>query len=214
MAKPVGARLRPRAVRGVCLLLSAAALLSALHSALGPLPALPPGEACPGALVLVRNARYLTRGNVGHWGYALFGLHDALARAPAGSTPPALTLFFDARVKTGDWVRAMVAAISRRHNVRIELSPHRAGRCAAATGAGAAPGSAVWAQLDANEARTLRTGREPAFRAAMRDVCGVSPPAGLATVVRAARRDAAVARHFACDASCLTPGGCLRDRTC
>jgi hypothetical protein len=194
MPRPV--RLRPRVVRAACVLLSLAALLSALHAALGPLPALPPGAACPGGIVLVRNAQYLKRGNVGHWGYALFALHAALARAPpagsTGSAPAALTLFFDTRVKTGDWVRAMLAALSRRHGVLIKLSQHRAGRCAepsaAKLGSREAAGGGVWAQLDANDATSLLAGREGALRAAMRDVCNVPTPSGPPAAVRAALR--------------------------
>jgi hypothetical protein len=214
MARPGAAlRLRPRVLRAACLLLSGAAALSALHAALGPLPPFPADAACPGGVVLVRNARYLTRGNVGHWGYALFGLHGALAAAPPGRAPAALTLFFDARVKTGDWVRTMLAALSRRHGVTIALSHHRAGRCGEAArggergGAGSAAGGdagGVWAQLDANDARLLATGREGAFRAAMRDVCNIPHPAGAPTAVRALRARCCSAHMF--------PAACVNAR--
>jgi hypothetical protein len=190
-------RLRPRVLRAACVLLSCAVALSALRAAFAPLPPFPPDAACPGSVVLIRNARYLTRGNVGHWGYALFGLHAELAAVPPGRAPAALTLFFDARVKSGDWVRTMLAALARRHGVTIELSPHQAGRCGDAedkkragvkTRSGGSDGDAtrIWAHLDANDARLLSTGREGAFRAAMRDVCNIPHPAGAPTAVRLA----------------------------
>jgi hypothetical protein len=192
-SSPLPAARRRRAVtRAACLLLAALAAVGAVAAllAFGPMPALPPGSACPGGVVLVSNARYLTRGNVGHWGYALFGLHAALAAAPPSLRPNALTVFFDARVKTGDWVHAMLKALERRHGVSIALEEHRAGRCA-----GQAQGEAkrhdgmpegAWAWLDANEARTLLSGRETALRQAWRDVCGIAPPASTRpTAVRA-----------------------------
>jgi hypothetical protein len=134
-------RKRRAVTRAACLLLAALAALAALASlatlAFGPLPALPPNSTCPNGVVLVSNARYLTRGNVGHWGYALFGLHAALAKAKAGpkpkqgqrAAPTELTLFFDARVKRGDWVDSMLLALQRRHGVSIVRALRGYRRC-------------------------------------------------------------------------------------
>ena len=184
-APPAAARRRRAITRATCLLLAALSAVGAAAAllAFGPRPALPAGAACPGGVVLVSNARYLTRGNVGHWGYALFGLHAALAAAPPrgspGAAPDALTLFFDARIRVGEWVRAMLSALEQRHGVTIALEEHRAGRCAGrqrGRGTEREP-HAAWAWLDANEARTLLSGREAALRQAWRDVCGIATPA-------------------------------------
>jgi len=98
-----------------------------------------------------------------HWGYALFALHAALAAAPPAARPPALTLYFDARVSAGDWVRAMLAALGARHGLDLQLSPHAAAACA----------PQPFARLDANDARPLRAGAgDAALREAWREACG------------------------------------------
>ena len=142
------------------LALTAALVLVLLRSFLLP-PSLAPGAACPPALVLVSNAKYLTRGNVGHWGYALFALHAALQDLPA--KPASVTLFFDARVRTGDWVRTMVALLVSRHGIQISLAHTAPGHCART--------AAVVARLDANDAVPLSAGQDDALRDVMQSVC-------------------------------------------
>ena len=166
----------------LALLLSVAAVaLLALSRRAAPLQ---PAVASPTSTVLVSNAHYLTRGNVGHWGYALFGLHAALAGAPSGSRPLQLTLCFDARVSAGDWVRTMTAALSRRHGVEVTLAQRRADGCRSARGAA---GAVLFARLDANDARTLSTGREDALREAWLEVCHTAVHRGPPAAVRTSR---------------------------
>jgi hypothetical protein len=153
-------RSSPRSLRPFFLfaLLAAALLLGAALSHRLRLPALPRGTPCPPGAVHVRNARFLTRGNVGHWGYALFGLHQRLL---ASQRHAQLSLLFDARVASGDWVRTATAALARRHGTQLSLLPHRPGRCPAAL------------SVDANDAVPLSAGREPALRQAWLEVCHV-----------------------------------------
>ena len=165
---PRSIQARTRRLAACALLLALLLIVLLVLRQLAP-PPLPASFPCPppGSSVLVHNAHYLTRGNVGHWGYALFALHTALASA-SSPLPPRLTLFFDARVSTGDWVRTAVAALSQRHGVALQLSPHAVGgRCGGGEGA-------PFAELDANDARGLDGGREEGLREAWREVCGVS----------------------------------------
>ena len=152
--------------RSLLLVLALTAVLVAvvLRAALLP-PSLSPGAACPPALVLVSNAKYLARGNVGHWGYALFALHAALQELP--SKPASVTLYFDARVRTGDWVRTMVALLVSRHGIQISLAHTAPGHCAST--------AAVVARLDANYARPLSAGQDDDLRTAMQSVCQMEP---------------------------------------
>jgi hypothetical protein len=152
----------------LALVLTASATVLLVRRALAP-PPLPPGAACPPSLVLVSNAQYLTRGNVGHWGYALFALHAALRDAAV--KPSAVTLFFDARVRTGDWVRTMVAALSVRHGLQINLAHSAPGRCARPGGAA----SSIFAHLDANDAGPLLSGRDGLLRDTVKEVCQMEP---------------------------------------
>ena len=164
----------------LALLLSVAALAALVLSRRA--SPLQPAAASSTSTVLVSNAHYLTRGNVGHWGYALFGLHAALAGAPSGSRPSQLTLCFDARYTAGDWVRTMTAALSRRHGVELTLAQRRADGCRFAR-EGAASGP-LFARLDANDARTLSAGREGALREAWLEVCHTAVQRGPPAAVR------------------------------
>ena len=87
--------------------------------------------------------------------------HTALQDLPA--KPASVTLFFDARVRTGDWVRTMVALLVSRHGIQISLAHTAPGHCAST--------AAVVARLDANDARPLSAGQDDALRTAMQSVC-------------------------------------------
>lgn len=125
--------------------------------------ACPPHPAFAGD-VAVLSSRYLLRGNVGHWGYALFGLHAQLLTRP----PPSggLTLHVGggrAAAAAGDWVATTLSALSRRHGAPIRVSPS------------ACTPRSPWTTVDANDATRLGFGREPGLVAEFRAACGLPP---------------------------------------
>jgi hypothetical protein len=69
------------------------------------------------------------------------------------------------------WVRTMVAALSVRHGLQINLAHSAPGRCARPGGAA----SSIFAHLDANDAGPLLSGQDGLLRDTVKEVCQMEP---------------------------------------